>query len=241
LKIHKEIPVDADRSRVGWRRALSNLIRQAAIRVVAPITPDSILVRGAYRAQTVPPKIWDDEYGSGRWSYLKGLGELGRYSIIVGYCGFFKPGGTVLDVGCGEGILQQKLALSGYRRYLGIDLSETALAKATPRVDARTEFRLGNIEAFTPEGKFDIIVFNEMLYYCADPAAAIRRLAGCLEPGGVMIASIYTARVRRNALQIWRMIEDIGEVIDSTTMVNRETWTVKVFQPTKIDTAAIGR
>jgi hypothetical protein len=37
------------------------------------------------------------------------------------------------------------------------------------------------------------------------------------------------------------MIEDIGEVIDSTTMVNRETWTVKVFQPTKIDKAAIGR
>ena len=66
-------------------------------------------------------------------------------------------------------------------------------------------------------------------------------LQDSLEPGGVMIASIYTARVRRNALQIWRMIEDIGEVIDSTTMVNRETWTVKVFQPTKIDTAVIGR
>jgi 2-polyprenyl-3-methyl-5-hydroxy-6-metoxy-1,4-benzoquinol methylase len=236
-----EIPVDADRSRVGWRRALSNLIRHVAIRVVAPITPDSILVRGAYHAQAVAPKIWDDEYGSGRWSYLKGLGELGRYSIIVGYCGFFKPGGTVLDVGCGEGILQQRLALSGYRRYLGTDLSEAALAKAMHRVDARTEFRLGNIEAFTPEGKFDIIVFNEMLYYCADPAAVIRQLSCCLEPDGVMIASIYTAPVRRRALQIWRMIEDIGEIIDSITVVNQEAWTIKVFQPTKIDTAAIGR
>lgn len=76
-------------------------------------------------------------------------------------------------------------------------------------------------------------MFNEMLYYCSDPAAIIRRLACCLEPDGVMIASICITPVRRKALQIWRMIEAIGEVLDSTTVVNREMWTVKVFQPTK--------
>ena len=134
---------------------------------------------------------------------MNGLHELGRYSIIVGFCGFFKAHGAILDVACGEGMLQQKLAPMGYRRYLGIDLSEVALAKAMFRADEQTEFQLGNIESFTPEGKFDTIIFNEISITVPTPVAAIRRLACCLEPDRVMIASIWTSPPgRRKALQI---------------------------------------
>jgi 2-polyprenyl-3-methyl-5-hydroxy-6-metoxy-1,4-benzoquinol methylase len=225
-----------------WLRAGTALVRHAVTRVVTSLIPASMLARGTYRRDAVLPQSWEDEYGSGKWSYMNGLHELGRYSIIVGYCGFFKADGAILDVGCGEGILQQKLAPTGYRRYLGIDLSEVALAKAMFRADQRTEFQLGNIESFTPEGKFDIIIFNEILYYCSNPTAVIRRLACCLEPDGVMIASIWTSpRGRRKALQIWRMLDAIAEVMDSTTAANRETWTIKVFRPTKVNSTAVER
>ncbi len=57
-----------------------------------------------------------------------------------------------------------------------------------------------------------------------------------------MIASIWSSpRGRRKASQIWRMIDTIAETLDSTTAANRETWTIKVFRPTKIDSATIGR
>src|SRR6266566_1558759 len=49
--------------------------------------------------------IWNAQYESGRWTYLGRLSELSRYSVLVGYMVHFKPGGAVLDVGCGEGIL----------------------------------------------------------------------------------------------------------------------------------------
>jgi len=37
------------------------------------------------------------------------------------------------------------------------------------------------------------------------------------------------------------MIDSIAEVTDSTTAANRETFTIKVFRPTKIDSTAVGR
>ena len=49
-----------------------------------------------------------------------------------------------------------------------------------------------------------------------------------------MIASIWTSPLgRRKALKIWRMIDAVAEIIDSTTAANREMWTIKVFRPTK--------
>ena len=79
-------------------------------------------------AEEVPPQArWEREYASGRWSYLGGVDELAHYSVIVGYYAFLKPGGSVLDVGCGEGILQTRLSPHGYCRYLGIDFAAGAI------------------------------------------------------------------------------------------------------------------
>jgi len=213
-------------------RATLSFLCRAPIRALRPILSESILARGTYRPHIVAPESWEKEYRSGSWSHLSDLRELGRYSAIVGYFSFLKPRGSVLDVGCGEGILQQKLAPFCYRRYLGIDISETAIATAMKRANDRATFLCADITTFTPSQKFDLIVFNEILYYFAEPRAIIERLAPSLEPDGLMIASIWTGLPgSRRALKIWRMIDAIAEIIDSTTVSNREVWTIKVFRP----------
>jgi 2-polyprenyl-3-methyl-5-hydroxy-6-metoxy-1,4-benzoquinol methylase len=211
-------------------RVMPVLLKDAAMHTAASLVPDSLLTLGAYRAE--PVRDWENEYKGGRWSYMEGVQEVARYSVIVGYYGCFKPGGTILDVGCGEGILQQKLAALRYRRYLGIDISANAIAKASTHADYRTEFRHTDAQTFVADQKFDAIIFNEVLYYFSDPVGIVRRLADSLEPNGIMIASIWTSPLgRRRALQIWRLIDSIAEIIDSTTAANREVWTIKVFQP----------
>jgi hypothetical protein len=56
-----------------WLRALSTLIRHCATRVVTSLVPDPMLARGTYHRDAVPPQSWEDEYGSGKWSYMNGL------------------------------------------------------------------------------------------------------------------------------------------------------------------------
>ena len=63
-----------------------------------------------------------------------GLDELARYSVIAGYLHHLRAGGSVLDVGSGEGLLADHLRPLGYSRYHGIDLSEAAIAQAAGRV-----------------------------------------------------------------------------------------------------------
>jgi 2-polyprenyl-3-methyl-5-hydroxy-6-metoxy-1,4-benzoquinol methylase len=80
------------------------------------------------------------------------------------YYTHYRPGGSLLDVGCGEGVLQRRLRALGYARYLGIDSSEEAIARAQTERDARTEFRCADAETYMPQDRFDVIVFNEVLY-----------------------------------------------------------------------------
>src|SRR6185436_5611269 len=83
---------------------------------------------------------WEEEYRQGKWELMRGLDEVARYSAIAGYLHRLHPGGAVLDVGSGEGLLCDHLRPLGYSRFHGVDLSEAAIAQAAPRTDAKTTF-----------------------------------------------------------------------------------------------------
>jgi len=91
---------------------------------------------------------WEAQYLGGRWVYLNQLEELARYTVIVGYIAYLKPRGAVLDVGCGEGILFERYRPYGYSKYLGIDISEAALAKLAEPQNENTVFIKADAEAY---------------------------------------------------------------------------------------------
>lgn len=170
---------------------------------------------------------WERAYADGRWDYLGGLDELGHYSVVAGYCQALKPGGRLLELGCGEGLLLRLLRGDAYREYLGIDIAAEAIARAQVYANPRTTFAVGDIATFTPAHPFDAIVFNESLYYLSDATATLARLARSLAPGGVFIVSMYLHP--RHAL--WRRLTREFTVCDTTQVRNRRgiAWTCRVL------------
>lgn len=120
----------------------------------------------------------------------------------------------VLDVGCAFGDLAHALDPGGLEAYLGVDLSDRAIEAAQrrpapPASTATRRFVTADLRAFSPgpDERFDVIVFNEVLYYLnVDEAVRqVQRYGQWLAPGGMLCVSMkkqpkseaITARLRQ--------------------------------------------
>src|SRR5215472_663843 len=97
--------------------------------------------------------VWDAEYNQGYWNKLLDLSEQAHYAVLRSYILHVTPGGEILDVGCGEGLLLQHLGRDSYGRYVGIDFSESALARCPRPRDSRTVLVAANAEEYVPQGR----------------------------------------------------------------------------------------
>jgi 2-polyprenyl-6-hydroxyphenyl methylase/3-demethylubiquinone-9 3-methyltransferase len=109
---------------------------------------------------------------------------------------------SILDVGCGAGLLSETLAKAGHT-VLGLDASGEAIEAAKTHAAGRglnLTYRTGTAEELLAEGaKFPAITALEVIEHVADPAAFIATLADLLEPGGKLFLSTLN-RTRRSYL-----------------------------------------
>lgn len=181
------------------------------------------------------PKIdyqarYESQFKSHAWDHLEGLPELGRYSIIVGYCQNFSTK-KILDVACGQGILASRLKVLPYDSYLGIDFSSAAIDEACQKHgDSRTSFAIVDANVSVPSGEYDVIIFNECLFYFSDPGRVVRAYAQSLKSGGFMLVSNIDT-LRRRA--IWHLIEKELVVQDAVVLTNsaKASWIIKKLAP----------
>jgi cyclopropane fatty-acyl-phospholipid synthase-like methyltransferase len=110
----------------------------------------------------------------------------------------FAANKSVLDLGCGPGNTANEMA-PGYQKYLGVDISEEALAKGRRRTkangrDAVNSFERGDFLSYVPPQKFDVILFREAMYHV--PLGKVKetldRYSKYLKDGGVFIVRMYT-------------------------------------------------
>lgn len=124
-----------------------------------------------------------------------------------------QPGERILDVGCGDGVLTEKIAARG-STVVGTDFSEAMVAAARERgIDAR----VCRAEQLPFDGEFDAAFSNAVLHWIPDAAAVIDGTARALKPGGRFIAefgghtnvaAIATA-VRAVLIRHGRRLEDV--------------------------------
>jgi 2-polyprenyl-3-methyl-5-hydroxy-6-metoxy-1,4-benzoquinol methylase len=158
------------------------------------------------------------------------LQELGRYSMIAGYFRHLKPEGSILDVGCGEGILQQRLGEQSYSRYVGVDISATAIGRAKTRESDKTLFIEADVEKYSLSESFDAIVFNEILCYIPNPVSLLKHYESFLNKDGIYIISMF--KDLRNPM-IWRRLVKLYSVLDEVRVSNKrgDSWICRVVRP----------
>jgi len=107
-------------------------------------------------------------------------------------------GKTVLDIGCGGGILAESMAKKG-ANVTGIDLSEKALKVADLHsletgVSVRYELIAAEALAAREPAGFDVVTCMEMLEHVPDPAAIVQACATLVKPGG----HVFFSTLNRN-------------------------------------------
>ncbi len=91
-----------------------------------------------------------------------------------------KPGESILDLGCGDGALTQKIFATG-ANVLGVDLSESLLERARER---GLEVREMDGEALDFSGEFDAVFTNAALHWMLKPQKVVDGVRRALKPGG---------------------------------------------------------
>lgn len=107
-------------------------------------------------------------------------------------------GKTVLDVGCGGGILSEGMAGLG-AQVTGIDLGEKALQVAELHLlesGKKVEYRKVAVEELAQEkpASFDVVTCMEMLEHVPDPQSIISACARLVKPGG----HVFFSTLNRN-------------------------------------------
>lgn len=113
--------------------------------------------------------------------------------------------GRIVDLGCGEGILTNFLALSSKKRELiGIELDSRRLALADKKIPNVT-FRQGNaVRVNIP--KCDVIILSHVLHHLPSLADQVRVLENChkaLKRGGKIIIAEVEPKLSFKYLLAW--------------------------------------
>lgn len=155
-----------------------------------------------HRLNFDPQEIAKFEELASRWwdpdSEFKPLHEINplRLEYIERRCSL--KGKTVVDIGCGGGILSESMALKG-AHVLGIDMGKAPLSVAQlHKLESGAELDYQQITAEEladkEAGKYDIVTCMEMLEHVPDPSSVIAACSKLVKPEG----HVFFTTINRN-------------------------------------------
>ena len=143
--------------------------------------------------QALASRWWD------RDSEFKPLHDINplRVDYIEKYAGDL-TGRSILDIGCGGGILAEALAVKG-AQVTGIDMAEKSIRVAQLHLhESRlaVDYQKTSVEQMAAQetAEFDVITCLEMLEHVPDPTSVIQAAATLLKPGG----NLFISTINRN-------------------------------------------
>jgi trans-aconitate methyltransferase len=124
------------------------------------------------------PQTWDPERYERNARFVSELG-MPVVELLAP-----RPGERVLDLGCGDGVLTEKLVGAGCR-VTALDASPEQVAAARGR---GLNGSVGSGEALTFSGAFEAVFSNAALHWMKDADAVIDGVWRALVPGGRFVA-----------------------------------------------------
>lgn len=179
----------------------------------------------------VPASAFDQEFCAGHWQLLDSAEEHVRYTAVAALIRSHHSKSKLLDAGCGSGRLFTHFQPNELASYHGVDFSAEAIRQARAALPLTAILEQGNLETWIPSTRYDVIVINEVIGYFHDPAATLVRLAGALEPEGILAVSLYQWG---NAAAIWRRLNRHFKTLQATAVTTphgKKTWDLRLLMP----------
>lgn len=125
------------------------------------------------------------------------------------------PVPSVLDVGCGTGMLSERL-LGAFPscRLAGVDLSPAMVERARARLAGRAEVREADAERLPfHDGAFDLVVCNDSFHHYPDPDRAAFQMWRVLRKGGALVlGDVWQPAPARAVMNAWMPFSHEGDV-----------------------------
>jgi 2-polyprenyl-6-hydroxyphenyl methylase/3-demethylubiquinone-9 3-methyltransferase len=194
---------NADNHVAGARRAIhtplpeGNHNRQLAKGIMAAGRGSTIDAAEVERFGAIAPEWWNE---NGAFRPLHRLNptriEYVRDRLAAHFGRDIKTrspfaGLTLLDIGCGGGLMSEPLARLGFA-VTGIDADTTALEVARAHASAQgltIDYRDAAAEDWVGKRRFDAVLALEVVEHAADPALFVATAAALVKPGGAFVAS----------------------------------------------------
>lgn len=164
-----------------------------------PSTPSSLPVNASQaeldKFGDLAAKWWDP---TSEFKPLHAINPL-RLEWIASLAGGL-DGKTIIDVGCGGGILAESMAARG-ATVTGIDLAQKSLNVARLHgleSGVQVEYRNISAEQMASEraAQYDVVTCMEMLEHVPDPGSIVRACSTLVKPGGLVFFSTLNRNIK---------------------------------------------
>jgi ubiquinone/menaquinone biosynthesis C-methylase UbiE len=175
-----------------------------------------------------------DEFSS-RYEQRRGPNDPGGYHALVDdleveFATRYAAGGDVLEVGCGTGLILERLARIA-RSAQGIDLSPGMLAKAQQR---GLTVRQGSVLSLPwPDASFDVTCAFKVLAHVQAIERALAEMARVTRSDGIVVAEFYNPASLRGLVKRFGPAGSIGAGTKESDVYTRfdAPWRVKSLLP----------
>jgi ubiquinone/menaquinone biosynthesis C-methylase UbiE len=144
----------------------------------------------------------------GRRMYRQPAGHERSFRQVLQSLGSVQ-GDSCLEIGCGGGVLLERVLAAGAASAAGLDHSPDMLALSGARnaeavAAGRLTLRLGDASAIPwAEASFDAVFTANMFFYVANPAAVLAEVFRVLRPGGRLVIHTMPGPLPPPSLKTW--------------------------------------